>query len=102
MFIDNQSYDLTNKISVDSHKVLQAGPHSSAGSHHGFPQDVEKHHHDRGALGLLRFMRLPLVFLFSTVHILNCPTKPTNLIPFNLWMKPRKCAEFLNIINEWL
>ncbi len=59
MFFDNQSYDLTNRISVDSHTVLQAGLHSSAESHHGFPQDVEKHHHDRGHLGLLHFMRLP-------------------------------------------
>ena len=37
----------------------------------------------------------------TTVHIFNCPTKPTILTPINLWMKPRKCAEFLNIINEW-
>ena len=38
----------------------------------------------------------------TTVHIFNCPTKPTNLTPLDLWTKPKKCAEFLNIIDEEL
>ena len=36
----------------------------------------------------------------TTVHIFNCPTKPTNLTPLDIWTKPKKCAKFLNIIDE--
>ncbi len=46
MFIDNSRYDLTNKITVDSHDLLQAGPRSSAGGHPGLPRDVDKQLHE--------------------------------------------------------
>ena len=36
----------------------------------------------------------------TTVHVFNCPTKPTRLTPTNLWTKPKKCAEFLGILSE--
>ena len=36
----------------------------------------------------------------TTVHVFNCPTKPTRLTPINLWTKPKKCAEFLDILYE--
>ena len=36
----------------------------------------------------------------NTLHLFNCPAKPTQLRPEDLWLQPIKVAEFLNLDIE--
>ena len=52
--------NLTNEIAVDDDDLLQAGPYTAAGGHHGLLVGVGEHLHDGVDEGLLGVMRGPV------------------------------------------